>query len=180
MVGAHVQSPIAISYDNAIFVDHVQPLQYRGYWPRENRLRSTDKATGEMAASNFITSQSSVSNETCSDDVVSYANTTFIAMREYKTNMATSRQSVRNAINSRINIDGQRVWNKPGQYSLENSGQSALLRIECSQRELKPFLSGGMLPPQNRYIFEQLHFHWADCDALGSEHMIDKKKYVCL
>ena len=41
-----------------------------------------------------------------------------------------------------------------------------------AKREQKPFITGGPLKNE-KYIFEQLHFHWADSDHVGCEHTFD-------
>lgn len=38
-----------------------------------------------------------------------------------------------------------------------------------------PYISGG--PLTDRYIFEQIHFHWADCDSSGCEHILEGTSY---
>lgn len=38
--------------------------------------------------------------------------------------------------------------------------------------ENRPFMQGGPLL-KDKFIFEQLHFHWGSEDVWGSEHMID-------
>lgn len=40
--------------------------------------------------------------------------------------------------------------------------------------ENRPFISGG--PLNQWYIFEQLHFHWAEKDTEGCEHTLEGKK----
>lgn len=169
MVGAHVQSPIAISYGDALFVDHVPALQYHGYWPSASRSRSTVKVTGATDASDSV--------EPHAHDVVPYVRVAD-QLSDSKSNTAESSAWLRATVTSKISPANATISGGHALCSLENTGQSALLRFECLQRERMPFVRGGMLPQQNRYIFEQLHFHWAAGDALGSEHMIEHQKYV--
>ena len=42
--------------------------------------------------------------------------------------------------------------------------------------EDRPSIEGGGL--NGKYIFQQLHFHWAEDNSQGSEHMVDSKPYV--
>ncbi|XP_055306150.1 carbonic anhydrase 1-like [Sitodiplosis mosellana] len=44
-------------------------------------------------------------------------------------------------------------------------------------RTERPYIDGGLLPPTERYVFEQMHFHWGESDSVGSEHVIDGKTY---
>lgn len=83
-----------------------------------------------------------------------------------------------NTMNSTKNVVNNVVSRDFSYVTLQNTGQSAVVRVECQRREQKPFITQGLLPLRNRYVFEQLHFHWANCDAMGSEHMIDSQKYV--
>jgi carbonic anhydrase len=39
-----------------------------------------------------------------------------------------------------------------------------------------PYLVGGPLK-NDKYIFEQLHFHWADQNTKGCEHIVDGQQY---
>lgn len=39
---------------------------------------------------------------------------------------------------------------------------------------VKPYVTGGPLL-QERYLFEQIHFHWSNDDQCGSEHRVDGK-----
>lgn len=115
-VHVHVQSPIAISYRDAIFVDNIRPLEYHGYWPD----------LGEIHRNNDL-----------------------LNMKEFST--------------------VQKL------FTLRNTGQSAMIRHN-SLITPKPFISGGLLSSQDQYLFDHLHFHWANCDELGSEHMIEQQK----
>lgn len=40
--------------------------------------------------------------------------------------------------------------------------------------EERPYITGGPLI-QEKYIFEQLHFHWGQTDECGSEHYLNGK-----
>lgn len=42
-------------------------------------------------------------------------------------------------------------------------------------RNKKPYIIGG--PLKEKYIFEQLHWHWADNDECGCEHTLDGNTY---
>ncbi|KAG8262850.1 hypothetical protein J6590_045048 [Homalodisca vitripennis] len=57
---------------------------------------------------------------------------------------------------------------------LQNSGHSAVVYIYGDKFQ-KPFLKGG--PLQQRFIFEQMHFHWGKEDIWGSEHYLDGESY---
>lgn len=114
MSGAHVQSPITISYRDAIFVDHVRSLEYHGY-------------------SNDLSHRS--------NDLLSLKNN------------STPRKS----------------------FTLHNTGRSVKIRRNSLRTE-KLFISGGLLSSQDQYLFDHLHFHWGNCDDMGSEHMIEQQK----
>lgn len=64
-------------------------------------------------------------------------------------------------------------WKKDGQAIIENTGTSA--KVTFQHRTDLPFICGGPLKPSERYIFEQMHFHWAEKDNVGSEHVINGK-----
>lgn len=170
--GVHVQSPIAISYGDALFVDHVPALQYHGYWRSASRSRSTAKAAGATTrGSDSIAPRANHPNDVVPD--------VHVADQTSQSNTADSSDGLRDTMTSNMSTANASASREHELCSLENTGQSALLRLECLPRERMPFVRGGMLPPQNRYIFEQLHFHWAGGDAPGSEHMIEHQKYVC-
>lgn len=57
--------------------------------------------------------------------------------------------------------------------TIENTGYSAMIKFSGGSK--RPFISGG--PLNQRYLFEQLHFHWAENDAEGCEHTLEGKKY---
>lgn len=50
MSGKHVQSPIALRYSDAVFLDHVRPLEYHGYRGiRKNGFfREIDNSMGKL------------------------------------------------------------------------------------------------------------------------------------
>lgn len=242
MSSVHVQSPIALSYCDAVFVDHVQPLEYHGYW-----------GTGWKGSNGFFTDTANV-NENVEGNVdlmrdavetLNFTENTVLLRGNIRNSAHLERNSIEKAILEEIQaettasrrneaifdgnktiFDGNRtIFNKkiakPGEnprktlnssksivktenssefmtatvtsigntadtiasskrppLSLQNTGQSAIVRVECQQHKQKPFISHGLLPWQNRYIFEQLHFHWANCDEWGSEHMVERQKYV--
>lgn len=64
-------------------------------------------------------------------------------------------------------------WDQGGQAVFNNNGYTATLRFK--NREL-PFLVGGPLH-EDKYLFEQLHFHWSDNDHSGCEHIFEDKAY---
>lgn len=64
-------------------------------------------------------------------------------------------------------------WDAVGEASVKNTGTSA--KITFSKRPQKPYIMGG--PLKERYIFEQLHFHWAETDQSGCEHTLEGNKY---
>ena len=57
------------------------------------------------------------------------------------------------------------------QAKLYNSGHTAYVYMN-DEAENRPYMKGGPLL-DDKYIFEQLHFHWGSEDVWGSEHMID-------
>ena len=61
-----------------------------------------------------------------------------------------------------------------GVASIVNTGSST--NITFAKRSVQPFLTGGPLGDQ-KYIFEQLHFHWSDHDNSGSEHTVEGGRY---
>lgn len=58
-----------------------------------------------------------------------------------------------------------------GEAIIENTGISAKITFQgrCEQ----PYITGGVLQPNERYIFEELHFHWSESDEAGCEHKIN-------
>lgn len=62
-----------------------------------------------------------------------------------------------------------------GKAFVENTGTSA--RVKFLQRNKQPYISGGVLRPNERYIFEELHFHWTDTNDAGCEHEINGQTY---
>lgn len=64
-------------------------------------------------------------------------------------------------------------WEAVGTARIENTGTSAM--ITFARRPQHPYILGG--PLKERYIFEQLHFHWADTDESGCEHTLEGNKY---
>uniref|UniRef100_A0A1B6GIN4 Carbonic anhydrase n=1 Tax=Cuerna arida TaxID=1464854 RepID=A0A1B6GIN4_9HEMI len=57
---------------------------------------------------------------------------------------------------------------------LYNSGTTAVVYMYGDKFQ-KPFLKGG--PLKERFIFEQMHFHWGKEDIWGSEHYMDGESY---
>lgn len=66
-------------------------------------------------------------------------------------------------------------WDAVGVASVQNTGHSAM--VTFSRRPEQPYIIGGPLAAHEKYIFEQLHFHWADTDESGCEHTLEGKKY---
>lgn len=64
-------------------------------------------------------------------------------------------------------------WETSRQAFIENTGTSAKITFLSSKTQ--PYLSGGPLKPNENYIFVQMHFHWAENDAFGSEHTINEQ-----
>lgn len=62
-------------------------------------------------------------------------------------------------------------WAQDGNAQIVNDGHTAKVTFE--NRYVQPHLTGGLL--KDRYIFEQMHFHWGETDNIGSEHTIDGK-----
>lgn len=67
-------------------------------------------------------------------------------------------------------------WERDGKAFIENTGISA--QITFQGRKVQPYVSDGPLKSNERYIFEQMHFHWAENDSAGSEHIINGQVYV--
>lgn len=57
---------------------------------------------------------------------------------------------------------------------IENTGHSAT--VTFAKRTRKPYIVGGPLPTDEQYVFEQLHFHWADVDDSGGEHTLEGQR----
>lgn len=65
-------------------------------------------------------------------------------------------------------------WDAEGIARVENTGTSAM--VTFCKRPQQPYIIGGVLGEQ-RFLFEQLHFHWADTDDSGCEHTVEGLKY---
>lgn len=65
-------------------------------------------------------------------------------------------------------------WEPVGIARVQNTGTSAM--VTFAKRQQQPYIKGGCLH-DNKYIFEQLHFHWADTDESGCEHTLEGVKY---
>lgn len=68
-------------------------------------------------------------------------------------------------------------WENIAESYVENTGTSAM--ITFSNRPQQPYIIGGPLKG-HKFIFEQLHFHWADTDESGCEHTLEGIKYVLI
>lgn len=64
-------------------------------------------------------------------------------------------------------------WEAVGVSWVENTGTSAMIKF--ARRPHQPYIIGGPLRDE-KYIFEQLHFHWADTDESGCEHTLEGNK----
>ncbi|XP_049547161.1 carbonic anhydrase 2 [Anopheles darlingi] len=64
-------------------------------------------------------------------------------------------------------------WDGLGKASMVNTGSSVM--ITFTERPYRPFIVGGVLG--NKYIFEQLHFHWGTEDGSGCEHTLEGSTY---
>jgi len=56
-----------------------------------------------------------------------------------------------------------------GPLALTNNGHSVQLTLPTSV--VRPSIKGGGL--SDEYTLEQIHFHWSQSDAMGSEHLVD-------
>lgn len=65
-------------------------------------------------------------------------------------------------------------WENDGQAFIENTGTSA--KVTLNGRKQQPYICGGALRSNERYIFHELHFHWTDKDDSGCEHKINGQK----
>ncbi|XP_061395232.1 carbonic anhydrase 2-like [Musca vetustissima] len=59
--------------------------------------------------------------------------------------------------------------------SINNNGHGIDIRLQDSTD--KPTISGGPLPPDGIFQFDNVHFHWGSDDGQGSEHLINNKHY---
>lgn len=66
-------------------------------------------------------------------------------------------------------------WTTNCQAVIENTGKTAQLSFQGQTSEQLPYISGGLLKPCERYIFEQMHFHWSENNYSGSEHRINEQ-----
>lgn len=64
-------------------------------------------------------------------------------------------------------------WDADGVAKIENTATT--VKIRFSNRKRQPFIKGGPFRAHKRYIFDQMHFHWAANDIIGSEHTHDGK-----
>lgn len=58
----------------------------------------------------------------------------------------------------------------------KNTGTSATVTFEG--RPEQPYIIVGPLTIGEKYIFEEMHFHWANTDDSGCEHTLEGKKYI--
>ncbi|XP_065219703.1 uncharacterized protein LOC135845167 [Planococcus citri] len=63
-----------------------------------------------------------------------------------------------------------------GMLSIENTGDKFSVEMSPSRVAVQdgPYLTGGPLL-DGRYLFQQMHFHWAENNSCGSEHLISGK-----
>lgn len=61
-------------------------------------------------------------------------------------------------------------WDQEGDATFTNNGYTATLTFQ--NRSELPHLLGGPLH-SDKYVFEQLHFHWSDDDHSGCEHIFE-------
>lgn len=64
-------------------------------------------------------------------------------------------------------------WEPVGIARVHNTGTSAKVTF---RRKEQPYIIGGFLGDE-KFVFEQLHFHWADTDDSGCEHTLEGMKY---
>ncbi|XP_052867698.1 carbonic anhydrase 7-like [Anopheles cruzii] len=77
-------------------------------------------------------------------------------------------------IRKKVPLELEGLRNLPSAMTVENEGTSVKFEPHWSGRT-RPTLRGG--PLRNKYIFEQLHFHWGPENTLGSEHSLDGQKF---
>lgn len=65
-------------------------------------------------------------------------------------------------------------WEPVGVARVANTGTSAM--VTFSKRPEQPYITGGVLG-EEKYIFEQIHFHWAETDDSGCEHTLEGMTY---
>ncbi|XP_013097369.2 putative carbonic anhydrase 3 [Stomoxys calcitrans] len=66
-------------------------------------------------------------------------------------------------------------YKQPFNVIITNNGHSA--EIKMPEDAVKPRISGGPLPADETYQFENLHFHWGANNSLGSEHVLNNRRY---
>ncbi|XP_071051534.1 carbonic anhydrase 1-like isoform X2 [Onthophagus taurus] len=64
-------------------------------------------------------------------------------------------------------------WDNEGEAMIVNNGYTATITF---QNRALPQLIGGPLH-NDKFVFEQLHFHWSDDDHSGCEHIFEGKAY---
>ncbi|XP_055586530.1 carbonic anhydrase 2-like [Uranotaenia lowii] len=64
--------------------------------------------------------------------------------------------------------------NQPLSIKLANDGHSAKFTFVWNEGE-RPYIRGG--PLKNKYFFEQFHFHWGANNSIGSEHVLDYRRF---
>lgn len=57
-------------------------------------------------------------------------------------------------------------------------GFSATVHIDEKSVNDLPYLMGGPIKKDEKFLFKQMHFHWGRGDEIGSEHMIDAEAWV--
>lgn len=58
---------------------------------------------------------------------------------------------------------------------VENNGHTLQLGIKSNDN--RPYMMGSAVDNQ-KWIFQQMHFHWGDTNNQGTEHSIDGQKYA--
>lgn len=57
---------------------------------------------------------------------------------------------------------------------LHNDGRNVFYQVTSP---IKPYLEGGALTANKRYVFDHMDFHFGSVSTQGSEHTVDAKKY---
>lgn len=73
----------------------------------------------------------------------------------------------------KLKIDGMDL--EPSSLSVENNGHSFKIAFNFP-KNAQVKIRGG--PLENTYILDNVHWHWGKTDNVGSEHMINSRKYA--
>ncbi|XP_012283528.1 carbonic anhydrase 2 [Orussus abietinus] len=79
---------------------------------------------------------------------------------------------------TRLEVPSLLTWTgyskPPKEMTITNNGHTVQVSGKWEQG-LTPIISGG--PLEGSYTFAQFHFHWGDCNVIGSEHLVNNKSF---